>query len=425
MPTTRPVGSPGYIAILGSGELADSVAETHRTLMARLTEPPSPVFIDTMAGFELNIDQIDQKAVSYFKRNFDLNLGIARYRKAESSAETIAAALSAIQRANYLFAGPGSPSYGIRLWRDSKVWQAVVNRWQSGAMIAFSSAAALTLGACAIPVYEIYKVGEPIHWITGLNFLGELGLNLAIVPHWNNNSGDQHDTRYCFMGAARFAELEAQLLTSTTVVGIDEYTALLIDPLTRVAEVMGIGQVTVRRDGHQLLYRKGDQFNLADLSVLGGNTADVVRLVTDDEFVSVADEAESTADGSTDQDIIELRIAVQKAFDSGDYQAATEGLFTLSLIASMGLEQSMPGRTELAVQSLQVTLPLLSRIKPSTDVEKTFDLERASLLDLLINARAELRKAKQWSAADHIRDGLTAVNYTLSDTPAGTSWTRA
>ena len=63
MPINRPVGSPGYIAILGSGEMADSVAETHRTLMARLSEAPSPVFIDTMAGFELNIDQIDQKAI--------------------------------------------------------------------------------------------------------------------------------------------------------------------------------------------------------------------------------------------------------------------------------------------------------------------------------------------------------------------------
>jgi hypothetical protein len=389
--------------------------------MARLPEAPSPVFIDTMAGFELNIDQIDQKAVSYFKRNFDLELGLARYRQTNSSAETIAAALTAIQRANYLFAGPGSPSYGIRLWRDSKVWQGVINRWQTGAMIAFSSAAALTLGACAIPVYEIYKVGEPLHWITGLNLLSELGLNVAVVPHWNNNSGDQHDTRYCFMGASRFAEMEAQLLTGTTILGVDEYTALLIDPLTLDAEVLGIGQVTLRRDGHQVIYRKGNHFNLGDLSAFGGNVSDVVPLVTSADIKSETEPIVESA--STDQDIIDLRLAVQNAFEVGDFQRATDGLFTLGLIASMGLEQSLPGRAELAVQSLQVTLPLLSRIKPSADAEKAFDLERAALLDLLITARAELRKAKQWAAADHIRDGLALVNYTLADTPAGTTWT--
>src|ERR1700694_5757626 len=109
-----PTMLPGKIAIIGSGELADSMAETHRTLMAALGEPPRPVFIDTLAGFELNIDQIDQKAVAYFKRNFGLDLPIARFRRADDSPDGIASAIASIQRANYLFAGPGSPSYGIR-----------------------------------------------------------------------------------------------------------------------------------------------------------------------------------------------------------------------------------------------------------------------------------------------------------------------
>src|SRR5689334_16708596 len=99
----------GNIVIVGSGELADTMAETHRQLMSRLNAQSVPVFVDTMAGFELNIDQIDQKALDYFKRNFGLNLLLACYRRTDDNPEVIAAALSAVQRANYLFAGPGSP----------------------------------------------------------------------------------------------------------------------------------------------------------------------------------------------------------------------------------------------------------------------------------------------------------------------------
>ena len=102
----------GGIALIGSGELADASAEVHRTLMARLRQPIRPVFLDTLAGFESNIDGIDRKASEYFQRNFGLALAVARYRTARESADATAAAISAIGQANYILAGPGSPSYG-------------------------------------------------------------------------------------------------------------------------------------------------------------------------------------------------------------------------------------------------------------------------------------------------------------------------
>ena len=123
--------TPGLIAIFGSGELSDSMAEAHRTLMARLQGPVVPVFVDTPAGFELNIDQIDQKATEYFKRNFGLDLGIARYRNVKESADGIAAAVTAIRRANYIFAGPGSPSYAVRTWKDRPASSANCGRRQT------------------------------------------------------------------------------------------------------------------------------------------------------------------------------------------------------------------------------------------------------------------------------------------------------
>jgi cysteinyl-tRNA synthetase len=48
----------------------------------------------------------------------------------------------------------------------------------------------------------------------------------------------------------------------------------------------------------------------------------------------------------------------------------------------------------------------------------------APFIDLLIQVRGELRAAKQWQAADRIRDGLAALQITLEDTAQGTTWKR-
>ena len=47
-----------------------------------------------------------------------------------------------------------------------------------GGCLVAASASALTVGAYTIPVYEIYKVGQHIHWGDGLDILGQLGLRL-------------------------------------------------------------------------------------------------------------------------------------------------------------------------------------------------------------------------------------------------------
>jgi cysteinyl-tRNA synthetase len=46
------------------------------------------------------------------------------------------------------------------------------------------------------------------------------------------------------------------------------------------------------------------------------------------------------------------------------------------------------------------------------------------LIQLLIETREELRKAKQWQLADVVRDRLAQLGVTLEDTPKGTVWKR-
>jgi cyanophycinase-like exopeptidase len=407
----------GYLALIGSGELSDSMAEVHRSLMARIGEPARPVFIDTPAGFELNVDLIDDKAVKYFRRNLNLDLAVARYRSEADSPAQIAEALTAIRRANYIFAGPGSASYAVRMWRDSKIWQAVMERWQDGAMLIFSSAAAITMGEFALPVYEIYKVGEPLHWIDGLNFLSKFGVRAAVVPHWNNNSGDQHDTRFCFMGAPRFAALETMLNNDAVVIGIDEYSGLCFDPATCKADVFGTGQVALRKHGHQTLFSKGQQISFDNNEV---DAAPDVPLAAS-ESLPVGDVDENAANN----DITELRNRVQDAITVHDLEGAVNALVALSLVAGAGLEQGIYNRAELAVQALQAVIPHLANVTAAASVQDEHKSRQAALLDALIYARAELRKSKNWAASDQLRDQITALGYILADTPTGTTWSLA
>ena len=54
--------------------------------------------------------------------------------------------------------------------------------------------------------------------------------------------------------------------------------------------------------------------------------------------------------------------------------------------------------------------------------EQELPLGAQPLLELLIKVRAELRTAKQWQLADHVRAGLVELGITLEDTSQGTTW---
>ena len=101
-------------------------------------------------------------------------------------------------------------------------------------------------------MYEIYKVGEELHWIDGLDFFKFYGLQLVFIPHWNNHEGGAElDTSRCFMGQERFVRLMEMLPDEVTIVGLDEKTALIIDPSRCECQVRGLGKVTLLHTGHK------------------------------------------------------------------------------------------------------------------------------------------------------------------------------
>lgn len=262
---------PGWVAMFGSGEIAPGAQRVYDAVMRQLDAPVRVAVLETPAGFELNSPRVAGRIAEYLKqhlRNHDpqVTLVPARKRGTPFSPDD-PAVIAPLWGSNLLFMGPGSPTYAVRQLRDSLAWQALVARHRLGAALALASAATIALSAWALPVYEIYKVGEALHWQPGLDFWGAYGLSLVLVPHWNNHDGgDELDTSHCFMGRSRFGELAALLPAGQTVVGIDEHTALLVEVAEGRCWVMGAGGVTIAREGgEEIRHEDGARFSCEEL----------------------------------------------------------------------------------------------------------------------------------------------------------------
>jgi len=259
---------PGLVALFGSGETSPAGRRVHEYVFERLGRPVDVAILDTPAGFETNARAVVERIKLFLERNLQ-NYRPAVELVSAARADVVggsndAATLAPLLRANYLFAGPGSPSYAVRHLRDSLALRYLHDRWRAGAALAAASAAAIALGRCALPVYEIFKAGQDPAWIDGLDLFGPLGLELAIVPHWNNSEGGRDfDSSRCFMGGQRFEALRAQLPHACIILGIDEQTGCVLDPAADRAHVLGAGTVTVERTGAVETCPAGQSFPLA------------------------------------------------------------------------------------------------------------------------------------------------------------------
>ncbi|MEY4229908.1 MAG: hypothetical protein RLZZ362_757, partial [Actinomycetota bacterium] len=243
------------LTIMGSGETAPTMVKPHRTVFEQLAsaaggdEVPA-VFLDTPFGFQENADELSSKTVDYFRISLNRPVGVAGLQRVET-ASTIEreAAFSRIRQAQFVFAGPGSPTYALRQWAGTPIPDLLAEKLRTGGAVTFSSAAALTLGLATVPVYEVYKSGDDPYWLDGLDVLSAIGLPVAVIPHYNNAEGGHHDTRFCYMGERRLRILETLLPAGAFVLGVDEHTGVILDLDADTATVVGLGVVTVRRDG--------------------------------------------------------------------------------------------------------------------------------------------------------------------------------
>ena len=316
----------GVIALMGSGETAPGMTKVHRRLLARHDEVRA-VNLDSPYGFQENVPQITTKLIEYFATSLTTKLRALALPSYEAASEIQRAIVKReVRQATYVFAGPGSPSYALNQWRPLGLVEDLRAVLDNDGTLCFSSAAVLTLGSHTAPIYEVYKVGLPAHWLEGLDLLGGLGLNCAAIPHYDNAEGRNYDTRYCYLGERRLAKLEEQLPDGHAIFGVDEHTALILDADTDTVSVSGRSRGHWRVGGETLHLESGSTTPLCILRDMAGSTRRVRSPVCSPATSGEIDElARTNEPGFDPTPLIEAILALRDVAKKGaDYTLADQ-----------------------------------------------------------------------------------------------------
>jgi peptidase E len=417
---------PRILAIMGSGETAPTMVTTHRRLTSLLPSPVKAVVLDTPYGFQENAPELATKAVEYFKTSINVDLvvaGLVRLHDTHIAADAVAIerGLRALSDADYIFAGPGSPTYALRQWSGSSVARIMIDKLNNGGIVTFASAAALTLGKATVPVYEVYKVGQDVQALDGLDILAAIGINAAVIPHYDNTEGANHDTRFCYLGEARLQMFESLLDEDTYVLGVDEHTGLVIDLDAATASVVGNSNVTIRLRTESFVYPTGSVIPLSLLQspsslLTGSGEVSSSHSIAPSPVAPAAPQANSL-DAVLDESIQQFDQAMQQR----DALAAAR--------AALSLEQAMQ---DWSIDTLQSDVLVRSRSALRSMISQLGDAAIggvrdprevvAPYIEAMLSVRATVRAEKRFDLSDVIRDVFASLNIEVRDTPTGVEW---
>jgi hypothetical protein len=420
---SAPAGLPRILTIMGSGETTPTMAKVHRAVLDRLGDKPVPaVILDTPYGFQENASEITERAVDYFKATVGAPFAVASFLAADADALTRETALVRIRDARLVFTGPGSPSYALRQWSGSEIPRLLAEKLAGGGAVTMASAAALTLGRYTIPVYEIYKVGAAPSWLDGLDLLTPLGLPVAVVPHYDNAEGGSHDTRFCYMGERRLAMLETLLPPDVFILGVDGHTALVLDLEEGSGSVLGLGTVTVRKDGRSTVFPAGSRVSIAELvAAAEGEAAGGSVAVAAVPSAASTGEPAAVPASPLREEVARLEATFATSLDECDAAAAVRAILALEeTIQSWSHDTDQSDALANARSALRSAIVCLGEMAAEGTADPADRIR--PFVDALLEQRVRAREARDWAASDSIRDRLLAAGIELHDTPAGTTW---
>jgi hypothetical protein len=293
----------------------------------------------------------------------------------------------------------------------------LIKKLRSGGIVTFASAAALTLGKYTLPVYEIYKAGEPPRWLDGLDILSELGIKAALIPHYNNAEGGHHDTRFCYMGERRLSFLERELPEDVYVLGVDEHTGVVLDVDADEATVVGKGVVTIRVRGVSQEFASGTVIPLDKLRDPSTSERPSEKPKVDTNTSSAEEIMDSNLRQATERLDSEFSVAIA----GGNADAAARAALELDdAIAGWSVDTLQSDDLDFARSVLRSMITRLAGaatggLRDPREVVGPF-------VDVLLELRAQVRADKRFDLSDIIRDRLAATNVEVRDTPQGAEW---
>ena len=237
---------PGTIALVGSGEYTDAMNTTDRYLLDTIMgkDKKRVIVLPTASGLEQGMPQRwNDMGVKHFEAlGADVTPVMLVTRDDANHPDVVAA----IRNADLYYFSGGNPQYVVETLRDTPVWDALVDGYKQGAVIAGCSAGAMMLGSYTLNVRAAAS-GQPPQWTPAFGLVQ----GIAVLPHFDRVAG--------FIEPDVFQQILVSAPEGTVMVGVDEDTALVrhAAPDRSNWTVMGRQTVSVFRDGERVIYEAG------------------------------------------------------------------------------------------------------------------------------------------------------------------------
>ena len=220
---------PGEIGLVGGEEFRVGCEEMDREIMRASGQDPARVVVIPTAAVTG-----PEKAANDGVRHFSSLGGNAeRLMVLDRGHADDAALAGSVAGAGVIYFTGGSPDHLLATLRDSRLWQAIQEASEQGAVLAGSSAGAMVLG-------QMMRRPRLGGWLEALSVTP----GLAVLPHHENSDPAQTSS-----------QLQSQIPTGMTVLGIDARTGCLGRPGSW--RVVGSGRVTVYQGTGWQVYDSG------------------------------------------------------------------------------------------------------------------------------------------------------------------------
>ena len=217
---------PGLLALVGSGEYLPVMQEFETELLhSAISRGKSNTFVQIPTA---SSHEGDDRRAFWRRRGQEQAdrigcnaLYLPIYEREDAfNPEYVAA----VQNAGLIYFSGGDPHRISDVFKGSPLWSAIVQEWETGTSLAGCSAGAMAFGG------TIMGIRKSSH-SAGLNLLPDI----EVIPHYDKMLGWLPD---------RVASFIARVGADTTLIGIDENTALVNDGQWRLR---GVGKAHILR----------------------------------------------------------------------------------------------------------------------------------------------------------------------------------
>ena len=226
----------GYLLLEGGAEFGGGMREPDLKAIELAGGFDAPIrIIPTAAAPDNNHQRAGNNGTRWFQSLGAKNvLSVPLIDKPSANDESIAKSL---RSAKLIYMLGGFTGYLAETLEGSDAWDAVLETYQAGTVVAGSSAGAMVM--C-----EFYYDPSKGQVVNGLNLVP----NSLVLPHHNT---------FGKSWASRLLEI-----SPGTLIGIDEQTGMIDNGSSEIWSVLGRGAVTLYRNGQTEVYPTGNTLSL-------------------------------------------------------------------------------------------------------------------------------------------------------------------